>query len=214
MEQNKNSKHQGLSNISGNTEDIANYYDNWSSDYNETLAEWRYDAPEQIAAMLMTELSPEARILDAGCGTGLSGKALRAAGFETVDGIDVSSSSLEVAGASGAYNTVQQVNMQELPFPMANDLYDGLVCVGVLTYLPDSVAILKEFCRVVRSGGCIAVTQRSDLFEQRDFGNILESLAGEGVIENLRISEPRPYLPNHEEFGDKILVHYVTFGVL
>ena len=209
-----NSKHQGLSNISGNTEDIANYYDNWSSDYNKTLAEWRYDAPEQIAAMLMAELSPEAKVLDAGCGTGLSGKALRTAGFETVNGIDVSSSSLEVASASGAYNTVQQVNMQQRPFPISNNQYDGLVCVGVLTYMPDSMAILKEFCRVVRPGGAIAVTQRSDLFEQRDFGNALESLAGEGVIENLRISEPRPYLPNHEEFGDKILVHYVTFGVL
>ena len=87
MEPKKISKYKGLSNISRNSEDVATYYDNWSRDYDETLADWRYDAPEQVASMLKTELSPKSVVLDAGCRTGLSGRALRSTGFEIVDGM-------------------------------------------------------------------------------------------------------------------------------
>jgi predicted TPR repeat methyltransferase len=142
MEPNKASKHKGLSNISKNSKDVAKYYDNWSRDYDETLAEWRYDAPEQVASMLITELSPKSVVLDAGCGTGLSGRALRSAGFETVDGIDVSSRSLKTSGMSGAYNTLRLMDMHRFPFPIPDDQYDGLVCVGVLTYLTDTTGTL------------------------------------------------------------------------
>ncbi len=214
MEPGKGSKHRGLSNISGNSEDVAKYYDNWSSDYDETLAEWRYDAPEQVALMLMAELSRKSVILDAGCGTGISGRALRSAGFETVDGVDVSRRSLKIAGMSGVYSTLRLMDMQRFPLPIADGQYDGLVCVGVLTYLTDSTGTLREFNRIVRSGGVVVFTQRSDLFAKRNFRTVLKGLSGEGWIEHVRISEPRPYLPDNEEFGDKILVHYVSYTVV
>ena len=71
------SKHSGLSKMSKKSDDVANYYDNWATDYNETLADWRYEAPEQVASMLQVKLSPQSSILDMGCGTGLCGKALK-----------------------------------------------------------------------------------------------------------------------------------------
>ncbi len=211
MESDKRSKYKGLSNLSSNSEDVAKYYDNWSRDYDDTLAEWHYDAPEQVASMLMAELSPTSVILDAGCGTGLSGKALRSVGFETVDGIDVSSRSLKSAGMSGAYSTLRLMDMQQFPLPIPDNQYDGLACVGVLTYLIDTSGILREFSRMVRSGGIVVLTQRTDLFEKRKFRSVLKGLSDAGWIKHVRISEPRPYLPDNEEFGDKILVHYVTF---
>jgi predicted TPR repeat methyltransferase len=214
MTSGSHSKHIGLSNLSKKSDDVAEYYDNWASDYDGTLADWRYEAPEQIASMLRAKLSPEFAILDAGCGTGLSGKALLAAGFITIDGIDVSRRSLEVASMTDAYRTLRAMDLQRLPLPIPDDLYDGLACVGVLTYLPDSVGTLREFNRVVRSGGVVAITQRSDLFAKREFPNVLEGLSNEGVIAQVRISEPRPYLPNNEEFSDQILVHYVGFTVV
>jgi predicted TPR repeat methyltransferase len=214
MKPDSHSKHSGLSNLSKKSSDVAQYYDNWASDYDGTLSEWRYEAPEQVASMLREKLSPEMTILDAGCGTGLSGKALLAAGFTTIDGIDVSRRSLEVASKTDVYGTLRAVDLQRLPLPIADDLYDGLACVGVLTYLTDSISTLREFSRVVRPGGLVAITQRSDLFVEREFPSVLERLLAEGVIAQVHISQPRPYLPNNEEFSDQILVRYIGFTIV
>jgi len=164
--------------------------------------------------MLHAELAAESVILDAGCGTALAGKALLKAGFVTIDGIDVSHRSLEIAAATDIYRSLCAVDLQQLPIPVADDQYDGLACVGVLTYLTDSIATLKEFSRVVRSGGFIAITQRSDLFAERGFPTVLEELLTAGVIAQVHSSEPHPYLPDNEEFGKQILVHYIGFTVV
>ena len=214
MESGRRPKHIGLKNMSKKSDDVAEYYDNWARDYDQTLADWRYEAPEQVASMLREKLSPESAILDAGCGTGLSGRALHTDGFTAIDGIDVSRLSLEIAGKTGAYRTLHAVDLQRLPLPISDDCYDGLACVGVLTYLPDSVGTLREFSRIVRSGGVVAITQRSDLFVERRFQSVLDGLSKEGLIMQVRISEPRPYLPDNEEFGDQILVHYVGYTVV
>ncbi|MCP3661541.1 MAG: methyltransferase domain-containing protein [Gammaproteobacteria bacterium] len=214
MESGSRSKHIGLSDMSKNSDDVAKYYDNWASDYNETLADWRYEAPKQVASMFSAKLSPKSAILDAGCGTGLSGKAFLAAGFTTIDGIDVSHRSLEIAGMTSAYRALHKMDLQLLPLLIPDGYYDGLACVGVLTYLADSVGTLREFNRVVRSGGVVVVTQRSDLFVEREFQEVLEGLLNDGDISQVSISEPRPYLPDNEEFGDHILVHYVSYTVV
>ena len=49
MEPGSGSKHIGLRNMSKNSDDVAKYYDNWAIDYDGTLADWRYEAPEQVA---------------------------------------------------------------------------------------------------------------------------------------------------------------------
>jgi predicted TPR repeat methyltransferase len=214
MKSGRHSKHIGLSELSRKSNDVAEYYDNWASDYDGSLSDWRYEAPEKIASMLGAKLSTNLAILDAGCGTGLSGKALLAAGFIIIDGIDVSHRSLEIASMTDAYRTLHALDLQQLPLPIADNLYDGLTCVGVLTYLIDSVNTLREFCRVVRPGGFVAITQRSDLFLERNFPSVLEGLSSDDIIAQVHISEPRSYLPNNQEFGDQILVHYIGFTVI
>lgn len=208
------SDHDGLSNLSRNSKDVAQYYDDWAADYDETVADWRYEAPEKVAQMLRAELSAESVILDAGCGTGLVGRALHEAGFEAINGIDVSSRSLQTAEVTGAYRELQEIDMQTLPLPIPDDMYDGLACVGVLTYLTDSIGTVREFSRVVKPGGVVVLTQRSDLFMERRFQDVLKQLSDEGLIARVRITDARPYLPENEEFGDEILVHYISFTVV
>ncbi len=200
--------HKGLSDIPRKSKDVAKYYDKWADNYNESLAEWNYDAPKQVASILLAELSSESVILDARCGTGLSGKALRSAGFTTVDGIDVSTSSLEMASASGSYRSLRQVDMQRLPLPILDEQYGGLVCVGVFTYLTDTVGTLREFSRIVKSGGTMVVTQRSDLFVERACKSVFEELSRERLIEDVRISEERPYLPGNFRQRDQSPLHH------
>lgn len=207
-------KHSGLSSISQKSDDVADYYDGWAPDYDVNFADWSYKAPDRVASILRTKLSPDSKILDAGCGTGLGGRTLRSVRFTTIDGIDISKQSLEIAGMTDAYRTLRAMNMQQLPLSIPANHYDGLICVGVLTYLPDSSVILKEFSRIVKPKGTIVVTQRSDLFVDRNFKNVLDELSDKGVIDQLQISEPQPYLPDNEEFSDQILVHYISFTVV
>jgi predicted TPR repeat methyltransferase len=208
-----NSGREGLRNMSRKSEDVAEYYDDWADDYDRTLAQWRYEAPEQVAARLHAALDSDAVILDAGCGTGLSGRALAHAGFQTIDGMDVSRRSLDRAGELGIYRSLKHVDMQRLPLPYGDDSYDGLVCVGVLTYVPDSLDILTEFCRIVKTRGLMVLTQRSDLLEERDFPATLETMEHKGLLSTSHISDPMPYLPQNEEFRDDVLVHYITCHV-
>lgn len=204
------SDHAGLRDLSSDSEDVARYYDNWVEDYDQTLRQWQYEAPERVADRLRAELTPEAAVLDAGCGTGLSGLALAAAGFRTIDGMDVSSRSLELACEQSVYRDLAHVDMQELPLPYADNAYDGLACVGVMTYVPDSAGILREFRRVLKPGGCMVLTQRDDIFEERRFGETVAALEQEGVLVGATISDPMPYLPENDEFGDEVRVHYIT----
>lgn len=210
--------HCGLSNIARDRDSVSKYYDEWAPEYDADLARWRYEAPEQAASLLCRALWPagasSSTVMDAGCGTGLSGKALHSAGFTTIDGIDVSRRSLDIAGSTGVYRRLHETDMQRLPFPIGSDQYDGLVCVGVMTYLTDTTGTLREFGRMVKSGGTIVMSQRSDLLIERNFAKELESLSSEGVFTNVHVSEPRPYLPENDEFGDKLLVHYVSCQVV
>lgn len=128
--------------------------------------------------------------------------------------MDLSKKSLQKARKHGIYRALQQVNMKELPLPAEDDAYDGVECVGVLTYLPESLDVLHEFCRVVRPGGTIVLTQRNDIFEQRDFSATLDEVVSLGKWEVLEVSDPQPYLPEHDEYADDIKIHYITCRVV
>ena len=71
------------------TDETRDLYDRWAETYDtELIDENDYAQPRRCAEMLARYLKTrEAEILDIGCGTGLSGAALREAGFGIVDGL-------------------------------------------------------------------------------------------------------------------------------
>ncbi len=207
--------HSWLKQGSTSSGEVAKTYDAWAVTYDDTLADWDYRAPRQAAHLLWTGMPQASAILDAGCGTGLGGAALRAAGFAgPIDGLDISLSSLRQAEKRGVYRNLETASLQSLPLDIPCGTYDALVCVGVLTYVPDSEGVLREFARVVRSGGTLVLTQRDDLFVERDFGAVVKGLARAGVFADIAISEPQPYLPDNPDFGPDIRVIYVTLAVV
>jgi predicted TPR repeat methyltransferase len=139
---------------------------------------------------------PDAReVLDVGCGTGLVGRTLRAQGYQgQLFGLDLSRSSLQVAEEARVYDTLEAADLQQ-PLPAADGSVDAVVCVGVMTYLPDVETVWREFARVVRPGGLVVVTQREDLWEPRDCQGVIERLETEGVWRPLDVTGPAPYLP-------------------
>lgn len=193
--------------------DIRQYYDDWAGRYDEDLATWNYQAPNVAAGLLERGLSTDAAILDVGCGTGLSGVTLQTAGFGDVTGVDISQSSLDLARETGAYGRLNQVDLHELPLPYGAAEFGGLQCVGVLSYVPDTDAILREFCRLVNADGLIVFSQRDDIYVERDYEAVLRELENDGACTLASVSDPQPYLPENEEFGQEIKVVYAVLRV-
>ncbi len=208
-----NQDHGWLTQASTDPEEVAKYYDEWAANYNHTLASWNYQSPADTASLLTQYVPTDHRVLDAGCGTGLSGKALYDVGYRDIVGIDISADSLVVAEQTQAYRHVQPQDLQQVPFPFETDSFGALTCVGVMTYVSDPIAVLREYCRLVSSGGYIVFTQRNDLFDAQDYQAVLSQLHDEGLWDIVTVSEPQPYLPNNEEFGDRILVIYIVARV-
>ncbi len=209
-----NQDHSWLTQVSTDSEEVAKYYDDWAKAYNATLASWNYSAPVDAANLLKQYVPTDRRILDAGCGTGLSGQALHDAGCRDIIGIDISADSLVIAKQTNAYRHVQTQNLQHVPFPFEADSFDALTCIGVMTYVSEPIAVLREYCRLVSSGGHIVLTQRNDLFDSQDYPAMMAQLQEEGLWDMVSVSEPQPYLPNNEDFGDRILVIYIVARVL
>ncbi len=195
-------------------EAVASYYDDWSESYDATLEAWNYTAPDDAAALMLPHLAPGARVVDVGCGTGLFGAALGEKIAARLDGIDISEASLELARRRGGYESLAAHDLNALPLPFADDSADGAASVGVLTYLDDASALLRDLCRVVRPGGVIAFTQRDDRWRSLDFGRVVEGIAADGLWEVLEIGEPRAYLPGNADFGDEIRVIHTLARVL
>ena len=206
--------HSWLKQGSTSSGEVAKTYDDWAESYDQTLADWDYRAPADAAQLLRTRAELDVAILDAGCGTGLTGVALQRAGFVgPIDGLDISPISLHEAEKRGCYRKLHTANLQKLPLSVVDAAYDALICIGVLTYVPDSEACLREFARVVRPGGTVLVSQREDLFTERAFGATVSALAGTGVLTDVTISEPKPYLPDNPDFAAEIQVIYAMMTV-
>lgn len=110
-------------------DEMRRHYDAWAARYDDDLQSQGYATPGRCAAALKEAgLSRDAAILDMGCGTGLSGRALREAGFTTIDGADVSPGMLEEAAKTGAYRHL--VNTARTALPEAR--YPAVTAMGVI----------------------------------------------------------------------------------
>ena len=114
---------------------------------------------ENSAAFLLRYLRPDAEVLDVGCGPGTITLGLaRRAG--RVVGLDISPEMVEASSALAAREGVANVSFEagpayELPFDGGS--FDVVYAHQLLQHLADPVAALREFRRVLRPGGLVAV---------------------------------------------------------
>jgi predicted TPR repeat methyltransferase len=198
--------HQGTS----DPREVADRYDEWAHSYDDDLASWSYQAPSVVAETVVTRHPAAGSALDVGCGTGLVGRALRARGFAgRILGLDISQASLELAQQSGAYDSLEQADLQQrLAFD--DDSVDAVVCVGVMTYLPEVESVWRELARVARPQGVVVVTQREDLWQARQCQDVVDRLRDDGVWTPLQITGPAPYLPQGYGGTPAVGCYYLT----
>jgi methyltransferase-like protein 27 len=193
--------------------EVMQQYDEMAPTYDDTLLnDWGYQAPAFAADLLARYVDLQSTILDVGCGTGLTGRELQRVGFATLRGVDISEPSLASAAQKAVYESLVRTDLLK-PLPFADNSFDGAVCVGVLSYITGD-SLFREMCRVVRSGGFLVLSHRTDLVVQREFGKLIHGLETEGLWSCVETSANLPYLPGHADFGTQIEVQFFTLKVL
>lgn len=144
------------------TYESPNIHRSWEGAYRTNPLQDRLN--DRIMDRLVGLLEPasDARILDAGCGSGDHARRLARRGF-LVTGVDISTHILETARAKAASEGLTErcmfvrEHLETLPF--ADGTYDAIHCRGVLMHIPDWERALGELCRVLKPGGRIAILE-------------------------------------------------------
>ncbi|MEZ5872147.1 MAG: methyltransferase domain-containing protein [Nitratireductor sp.] len=171
-------------------EEVRAYYDQWAEVYDEELTENSYQQPRRCAEALALHLDDRsARVLDVGCGTGLSGLALAAAGYNHIDGCDLSSGMLEKAFKTAVYSKLFTADLNKPPLDAPDNAYGGIAAVGVFSFghvQPDAV---DEFIRVAVPGAPIVIGLNEHFHKEGSLTAKLDALAAAGLIERLSETE-------------------------
>lgn len=172
------------------------FYDEWAEVYDEELVtEQGYAMPQRCASALARFATPSStRVLDVGCGTGLSGKALQAAGFEAIDGCDISPGMLEKAAQLGLYERLFEADLTRPPLDVEDASYDAATAVGVYSFGHLHADTTETILRAVAPGGLVAIGVNDHFYEEGSLRAKIEDLEREGAVTTL-LAEHGAHLP-------------------
>lgn len=180
----------------GDSTTMQSRYDDWAENYDADLtAAEAYMAPAKSVAVFKEWVSTEARILDAGCGTGFVGEELAGAGFSALDGLDYSQGMLDQAAAKKVYQRLMQADLNQ-PLDLPDHSYDAVVQVGSTLHVDGSC--FREFARILKPGGYLVFCGWDRVFDEGGFRRNVDALEREGQLKEVSVSEPFKPLPLSE----------------
>ncbi len=201
-------------NLSGQADELETYYDQWAGNYDQDVSNEAYIGPNFIAAYLDL-LSGDATgrrdysmsILDAGCGTGLVGVALKRLGYIHVDGFDLSHKMVDIASETGCYGALEGgCDMTQIIPAYQDNQYDASVSCGVFTLGHVPPQSLAEMIRFTKPGGLIVVSTRLSYYNSTDFQAECDRLQANNIVTLTSFVKFGPYIA---EEG----AHYWAFRV-
>jgi len=138
---------------SKNVGELAEYYDEWSKDYEEHMRNIGYMHPAMVASMVGRHVDiGTGPVLDAGAGTGIVGEILTALGQAPIIGLDASQGMLGLAGKKGLYAELHHMFLGE-PLAFPDDEFIAVTSAGVFTDGHAPMDGFDELVRVTRPGG-------------------------------------------------------------
>ena len=97
------------------TNEVMKYYDEWGENnkYDQDMESWNYTGPKETSSVFIKhETNKDAKIYDAGCGTGLVGVELKKYGFTNFYGADLSQKLLDLV-PQNLYKKLEKVDLNK-----------------------------------------------------------------------------------------------------
>lgn len=128
----------------------------YARQYDERWGAYINDSHRRMLNRFVDVCLPNARILDAACGTGKYWPVLLERGC-SVFGTDQSAQMLARAHAKHPEVPIQHVGLQELDF---TDAFDGMICMDAMenVFPEDWPLVLANFARALHAGGHLYIT--------------------------------------------------------
>jgi len=169
----------------GERKTLDTLYDEWSKDYDQQL--WASGNPYiAIATGLVGRHvhDYEAKILDAGCGTGNMAQVLHQMGYRNIEGLDPSAGMLAVAQRKEVYQQLHQLYL-DAQIDLVDDSFDAVVAAGVLTHGHAPPESLDGILKLTRPGGVIIFSLSAIAYEELGFKQKIARLEESGQWQKL-----------------------------
>jgi predicted TPR repeat methyltransferase len=149
---------------------IRQLYARFSSFYDESMrGDLEYRAPEAVDEAIGRALGDrrDLRVVDLGCGTGLSGVRLRTRAA-WLAGVDLSADMIERARARQVYDSLEPREVTECLNDLTTGWFDLVVACDTLIYFGDLRQVVLPAARRLTPGGLMVFTvERGDVYPLR-----------------------------------------------
>ena len=140
-------------------------YTDWADQYDADVKERGYVTPGRIADALVAHVAPGETILDFGCGTGLSGLALRAVGLGPLHGTDITEAMVEIAREKDIYETLWVSKSDDA---LSGD-YAAIVATGVVSLGAAPPETFDRLLDALKPGGILALSFNDPTLEDGSY---------------------------------------------
>ncbi|MEJ8560615.1 methyltransferase domain-containing protein [Yoonia sp. GPGPB17] len=184
-------------------EETIAVYANWADNYDAEVSARGYQTPDRLAAALAAHAAKPVAILDFGCGTGIGGAALRRAGFETIDGTDITPEMLAKAAARGIYRRTWHSTPDDMGFQTGT--YPIIVAVGVISLGAAPAETLAPLVAKLNSDGLLALSFNDPTLKDHSYEDALQAEVSSGNAEVI-FREHGPHLDDVGMGSDVIIL--------
>jgi predicted TPR repeat methyltransferase len=174
-------------------EDTQKLYSDWSASYDQEVGKHGYATPKRVAAALAAHVGNQgAPVLDFGCGTGLSGLALRTAGLSCVDGVDINADMVAGALDKGIYRNVTVGIPGEMPAQPSE--YRAIAAIGVIGTGAAPAATLDLLLDALAPGDLLGFSYNDHALAEPEFTDRRDGVLNAGRARMI-FHEYGPHLP-------------------
>lgn len=174
------------------------HFDLWAAQYDANVAGYDYIVPQVVAAHITPYISPHARVLDIGIGTGLCSDVMQHnhPGIH-ITGIDISPRMLLECKRKGITDDLQCLDIEHSTLPVPSGSYDAAISGGMLEYARNPDAVFEHVQRALKPASVFVFTfeplETVSLYQRQLFSKIVERTDARIIIERTKITSVPPF---------------------
>lgn len=185
------------------------YFDKFADNYSACFEEIARSMCLELFELLQFDLEKQPlKILDVGCGSGVTGRMLAEKGYE-VTGIDLSPKMVDLANRKAGGSPFHALVGDITRTSFSSDHFDLCLSISCLHHFLDPVPALEEISRVLKMGGRLVLVEPNGsnpiVRLSRLLGFVLERLGKlKGATKNERVHNCKDYKLMLERAGLKV----------